>query len=131
MKKVRFATIGTSFITEWFVSGARCDERFVYEAVYSRDEAKGKDFAERYGVEKVYTSLEEMYADDDIDAVYVASPNACHYNHTMMALRAGKQSHPGDCGPAAADPLDRPAEGAPPCGEAAAESGPGLRRLAL
>ncbi|MBO4962063.1 MAG: Gfo/Idh/MocA family oxidoreductase [Flavobacteriales bacterium] len=90
MKKVRFATIGTSFITEWFISGARCDERFVYEAVYSRDEAKGKDFAERYGVEKVYTSLEEMYADDDIDAVYVASPNACHYNHTMMALRAGK-----------------------------------------
>ena len=90
MRKVRFATIGTSFITEWFLAGASHDERFVYEAVYSRDEERGRAFASRYGVGKVYTSLDELLSDEAIDAVYVASPNALHYEHTMACLAAGK-----------------------------------------
>jgi len=31
-----------------------------------------------------------MLADPDIDAVYVPSPNGLHYQHTVLALRAGK-----------------------------------------
>ena len=34
--KVRFGVVGTNFITDWVIAGARLDERFELVAVYSR-----------------------------------------------------------------------------------------------
>ena len=34
--KVRFGVVGTNFITDWVIAGARQDERFELVAVYSR-----------------------------------------------------------------------------------------------
>ena len=90
MKKIRFATIGTSKITRSFLNGARHDERFCLAAVYSRSEETAKAFAAEYGAEKIYTSLEALAADKDIDAVYIASPNICHVPQSVMMLNAGK-----------------------------------------
>ncbi len=85
MKKVRFAVIGTNFITEWFLEAAQKNEAFALEAVYSRTMERAAQFAQKYGVGKTYDDLDRMLADDAIDAVYIASPNAFH---TQQALRA-------------------------------------------
>ena len=90
MKKVRFVTIGTSFITDWFLQGAMCDPRFECVGVYSRDAENGRLFAEKHSVKKAYVSLEEVAMDENVDAVYVASPNALHYEHTMFFLKNDK-----------------------------------------
>ena len=48
-------------------------------------------FCERHGARvPMYESVEEMCASRDVDAVWVASPNALHAEHTIAAARHGK-----------------------------------------
>ena len=90
MIKIRVATIGSSKIAESFLKGARHDERFCHAAVYSRTAERGREFAAAHGVGKVYTSLEELAAAPDIDAVYIASPNTFHAPQAIMMMDHGK-----------------------------------------
>lgn len=90
MEKVRFGVVGTNFITDWVIEGARQDERFELVAVYSRTKARGEEFAARHGVGRVYTSLDEMASQPDIDAVYIASPNFMHASQSILCMSNGK-----------------------------------------
>ncbi|WP_032123419.1 Gfo/Idh/MocA family protein [Clostridium amazonitimonense] len=87
---IRFGVVGTNNITEWFLNGSKNVKGFVLTAVYSRNQEKGKTFGEKYGVEQVFTDLEEMAKSDLIDAVYIASPNALHAEQTMLFLKHKK-----------------------------------------
>lgn len=87
---IKYATIGRGKIVETFIEGAKLTGRFSLEAVFSRKEETGREFADRYGVEKVYTRLEDLCADPDIEAVYVASPNVCHFEQSKALLLSGK-----------------------------------------
>ncbi len=87
---VRFAIVGTNNISHTFMDAASRAKEFALEAVYSRKKETGKKFAEKYGVKKVYTSLEDVGKDPEIDAVYIASPNSCHCEQTVRMLEAGK-----------------------------------------
>lgn len=86
----RFATIGSNFVTDFFLKAAQGAEGFHLEGVYSRTRARAEEFAARWGAPRVYTSLDALCADPAIDAVYVASPNICHEAQTIYLLRAGK-----------------------------------------
>lgn len=59
-------------------------------AVASRDIDKAKEFGERFGVEKCYGSYSEIYKDEEIDALYIATPNNLHYSEIKEALDNGK-----------------------------------------
>ncbi|WP_320051951.1 Gfo/Idh/MocA family oxidoreductase [uncultured Acetobacteroides sp.] len=59
-------------------------------AVMRRDAAKAKDFAQRHHVAQWYTSAEELLANSQIDAVYIATPPSMHCAYTLMALKADK-----------------------------------------
>ena len=87
---MNIATIGTSWITESFIASSRYVENISIYAVYSRSEDKAKAFAQKNNVENYYFSLEEMLSDDNIDAVYIASPNSMHYEQAKMCLLADK-----------------------------------------
>ncbi len=89
-KVVKFAVVGTNTITEWFLNGAKVVEGFKLQAIYSRTKEKGEAFARKYGVLKVYTNLEEMAKDQEIDAVYIASPNALHAEQSILFMQHGK-----------------------------------------
>ena len=89
-KLVRFAVIGTSKITENFLSAAKDIEGFKLAAVYSRSREKGEEFAKNHGVEQVFTSLDEMAESSMIDAVYIASPNAYHCRQAIMMMKGKK-----------------------------------------
>lgn len=90
MTRIRVATIGSSKIAESFLKGASHDPRFCHAAVYSRTKERGRQFAAARGVERVYTSLEELASAPDIDAVYIASPNICHAPQAILMMDAGK-----------------------------------------
>jgi predicted dehydrogenase len=64
------------------------DQRLV--AVMGRDAARAEAFADRYGVGRVYTSLEALLADDEVNAVYVATPPYLHAEQTIRAAEQGK-----------------------------------------
>jgi len=86
---VRYATIGTSWITREFIGGAALAGGFQLCGVYSRSEETGRSFAASVGGVPVYTDLEKLAA-SDIDAVYIASPNSLHYPQSRLFLEHGK-----------------------------------------
>jgi predicted dehydrogenase len=49
--------------------------------------------AEKYNVGRGYEMLDELLADDAVDAVIICSPIGIHYEQGMAAIRAGKH-HP-------------------------------------
>lgn len=58
--------------------------------VVSRDQAKADAFAAQHGAGRGTTSYDEMLAADDVDAVYIATPNALHADQVVAAAAAGK-----------------------------------------
>ena len=90
---VRFGIIGTGRISDWVLKGAVQDPRIKIVAVCSRTVEAAEAFIARNPVAagaKVYTSVEEMAADTQVDAVYVGTPNQTHCSYTIAALKAGK-----------------------------------------
>ncbi|RIX49382.1 gfo/Idh/MocA family oxidoreductase [Paenibacillus nanensis] len=87
--KIRFGLIGTNWITERFLAGARLHEQFELAAVYSRTEEKAREFADKHGIPHRYTDLEAMFGSGVIDAVYIASPNSLHAPHAIAAMNRG------------------------------------------
>ena len=83
---IRFATIGTNFIVDWFVEAARQCPEFHYEAVYSRSQDTAAAFAKKHHVSRMITSLDGLAKDPDIDAVYIASPNSLHFSQSASML---------------------------------------------
>jgi predicted dehydrogenase len=49
--------------------------------------------AAQFGVPAAYASIEELLADDHVDAVTVASPIGLHFEHCRLALEVGKHVH--------------------------------------
>ena len=84
---IRLGMIGTGKIVHMFAQAALKSGNYRLEAVCSRDKERGKAFAKEYGISQVTVSLEELAEMKDVDAVYIASPNSCHFSQSMMMLR--------------------------------------------
>ncbi len=83
---IRYATIGTSWITRNFIWGCELTGEFEHTCVYSRDPERGRAFADEMGCQRVVCDLEVLAGDPGIDAVYIASPNALHYAQSKLML---------------------------------------------
>jgi len=59
-------------------------------AVMRRNLEKAKEFAQRHAVPKYYTDGAELINDEEINAVYIATPPSSHESYLEMALKAGK-----------------------------------------
>lgn len=55
-----------------------------------RNAALAEDYARRHGVPRWYGRAEELIADPEVDAVYVATPPSSHKEYALAAARAGK-----------------------------------------
>lgn len=89
-EKVRFGVIGTNFVTDWVIAGARQDPRFELAAVCSRTQERADEFAARHAIPHTFTSVEEMAASGVVDAVYIASPNSLHARQAICCMEHGK-----------------------------------------
>ena len=67
-----------------------CSDNEKIVAVGSRDEKRAQEFANTYGIEKAYGSYEELTADSEVEAVYIATPNSMHFRNAMLCLNTGK-----------------------------------------
>jgi len=59
-------------------------------AVMRRNADKAADYAKRHNVPKWYSNADELINDNEINAVYVATPPKFHEEYTIKALKAGK-----------------------------------------
>lgn len=86
---VRFGIIGTNFISREFVNAGRTLPDFSVSAVYSRRMETAEAFAAGWDA-VCLASLDQLARRRDVDAVYIASPNAFHAAQAEQMLRAGK-----------------------------------------
>ena len=87
---IRFAVIGTSWITRSFCQAAHETGKLQLVTVYSRNLEKAREFAAEYQISDVYDDLGLMAISPDIDAVYIASPNSLHASQAELFLNHGK-----------------------------------------
>ncbi|MDR6555583.1 Gfo/Idh/MocA family oxidoreductase [Paenibacillus qinlingensis] len=87
---IRFAVIGTNWITEEFIHAALETGEFEVTAVYSRTADKAAEFAGKFGVAHQFTDLTAFAQSDAFDAVYIASPNSLHAEYAVHCMKHGK-----------------------------------------
>ena len=88
---MNWAILATGTIAAKFaetVNGMKGEDRLA--ACGSRSREKAEAFGKKYGIPRTYGSYEELLRDEEVDAVYVATPNNMHYENCMACLEAGK-----------------------------------------
>ena len=90
MSTLRIASIGTGIIVDWFLASVADVEGLDYVGAFSRTIEKARSWGEPRGAKLFFDSLDELAACPDIDAVYIASPNALHIPYAKKMLAAGK-----------------------------------------
>lgn len=90
MNKIRLGTIGTGSIVHSILHAVQLTDGICPETVYSRNYEKGKALADTFGAGKVYTDLQDLLDDPEVNCIYIASPNNLHYEYAKLALENGK-----------------------------------------
>jgi len=90
-KIVRWGIIGCGAVTE-IKSGPAYQntDGFKVVAVMRRNMDKAIDYARRHNISKHYSNADDLIADTDIDAVYIATPPDSHKSYALKAAKAGK-----------------------------------------
>lgn len=87
----RWGILSTAKIGVTQVIPALCaSDNGVVHAIASRDEAKARAVADRFGAPLAFGSYEAMLASDEIDGVYIPLPTAQHVEWALKAAKAGK-----------------------------------------
>src|ERR1035437_5171888 len=91
MRTIRWGIVGCGDVTEVKSGpGFQLAKGSELVAVMRRDGAKAADYARRHGVGRGYDDAGVLSWDEDVDAVYVATPPGTHEFYAMTALAAGK-----------------------------------------
>lgn len=90
MKAVKWGIIGPGRIAAKFAEALQKVEGAELFAVASRDAGRAKAFAEKYNAKKHYEDYGMLAADQNVDAVYVATPHTFHHAHALLCLRNKK-----------------------------------------
>ncbi|MGC9328680.1 MAG: Gfo/Idh/MocA family protein [Candidatus Hinthialibacter sp.] len=90
MKKIRAAVIGCGAIAHHCHIPGYLKNRSAELVALVDPSAKNRKIAcETFGVDKAYKSIEQLFQNEEIDAVSVASPNMFHAEHAVAALKQG------------------------------------------
>jgi predicted dehydrogenase len=87
---LRIGILGAARIARSFVDAVRPSAKVVVAAVASRDVERATAFARELGIGRVHAGYDALFADPDIDAVYVPLPNNLHAEWSIRAAAAGK-----------------------------------------
>ncbi|TWU02419.1 Gfo/Idh/MocA family protein [Stieleria varia] len=90
-RPVRWGILGCGDIATKRVADAILrDTQSELVAACRRDSAGLAQFGNHFGVSRLYSTADELIADGDIDAIYVATPVYLHCPHTIASANAGK-----------------------------------------
>lgn len=88
---LRFGVIGIGdIVTGTMAPAILSDPNASLVAAVSRDQGRADAFGEKFGLDFVTTDYDAMLARPDVDAVFIATPNALHAEEAIAAARAGK-----------------------------------------
>src|SRR5512144_2377383 len=88
---VRFGIIGFGLhAVRRLMPGFRRAKKSTVTALSRRDIAKARESAREYGIPLAFDSVADLCCSPQVDAVFVTTPNVCHFADVMMALECGK-----------------------------------------
>jgi predicted dehydrogenase/aryl-alcohol dehydrogenase-like predicted oxidoreductase len=90
MQKLRWGILSTGSIARRLAKSLQTSQTGVLVAVASRTEEKARAFANEFAVPRAYGSYDELLADPEVDAIYLATPHPDHAKWTIRAARAKK-----------------------------------------
>ena len=90
MREFKWGILAPGNIANKFAQGLAVIPGAVSWAVGSRDLARAREFAGKYGFHKAYGSYEELAGDKDVDAIYISTPHPFHEEAVLLCLSHGK-----------------------------------------
>ncbi|RPD60089.1 NAD(P)-binding protein [Lentinus tigrinus ALCF2SS1-7] len=91
---LRFGILGAARIAPTaLITPAKTHPDVVVAAIACRGKGRGEAFAQKHNIPKTFTgptAYQDLIADPDIDAIYIALPNGLHFEWAMRALQANK-----------------------------------------
>ncbi|MGN1432777.1 MAG: Gfo/Idh/MocA family protein [Ruminococcus sp.] len=88
-KNLNWAVLGTGVIANQMAQALQKMGKKLY-AVANRTHSKALSFAEKYGVEKVYDTIDEVFTDENVDIIYITTPHNTHIQYIRKALENKK-----------------------------------------
>jgi len=89
--EIRWGMIGCGDVTEVKSGpGFQKAEHSSLVAVMRRNADLARDYASRHQIPKWYTNADELIRDDEVDAVYIATPPAFHKDYTLQVAYTKK-----------------------------------------
>ena len=90
-KTINWGIIGCGNVTE-IKSGPAYYKTKGFEllAVMRRDLLKAQDYAKRHNVKKYYSNAEDLINDEEVDAIYIATPPDSHKYYALKVANANK-----------------------------------------
>lgn len=89
MKKYHWATLGCGVIANQLAQAMESRGNKLY-SVANRTYSKAVEFAEKYGIQKVYENLDEVFEDENVDIIYISTPHNTHIEYLRKALNSRK-----------------------------------------
>ena len=86
----QWGIVGTGGIARFFAADLSLLPDTSLAGICSRDVEKAKAFQSTFAAARTYADLDAMAADPDIDAIYVATPNALHAEQALRIIGHGK-----------------------------------------
>ncbi len=91
--RIYVGIVGLGLAATAHIRGYQSHPAAMVLAVCDTDGQRAADFAERYGVERVYASFSDLLADGDVQVIDIATPTFLHAKMTSQAAQAGKHVH--------------------------------------
>jgi len=89
-QEFKWGILGTGGIARAFARDLTFLNNHIVAAVGSRTKESAEEFAIEFPGCTAHGSYEELVANSEIDAIYVATPHPMHLANTILALEAGK-----------------------------------------
>ncbi len=87
--KFNWAILGCGNIANDFAAARIKMGEKIY-SVANRTYLKATEFAKKYNIEKVYENIDDLFIDEKVDIVYIATPHNKHIEYIIKALESGK-----------------------------------------
>jgi D-xylose 1-dehydrogenase (NADP+, D-xylono-1,5-lactone-forming) len=87
---VRWGIVSTAGINQRVLPEVRESPQVELLAIASRAQESADRYAAQEEIPRAYGSYEALFADEDVEAVYIPLPNSMHVEWTLKALEAGK-----------------------------------------
>ncbi|WP_035483609.1 Gfo/Idh/MocA family protein [Gaetbulibacter saemankumensis] len=91
MRDIKWGILGCGNVTEVKSGPAYINTSgFEVVAVMRRNEEKAKDYANRHGIKIYYSNADDLINDENVDAIYIATPPDSHKYYALKVAHAGK-----------------------------------------